>query len=637
MRLLKVVPIAFGFALWISPSVSDTIAQSEAQTVITVENVHQLEQLAIAGRGEFHDMAWSPDASKLAVATDAGIWVYDAPTLATSHFLDGHTHSVWGVAWSLDGTWLASASSDGTVRVWDVANSETEHVLEGFFTAQQDIGYSRDNTQLVLAEPNGAVRIWDVTTGQLLSELGTLPDLASENEIYSLELSPDVSYIAYGKEDGSVLVRETRAGETIAVLEGNASSGGVYKVRWSPDGARLAVQSGNLDGVVTIWEMASRQTSKTFASEYLSVLAWSPDNRMLVIALGLFENSKMWLWDTSSGEIPIPFAEPYSGYKYGSWSPNGSWLATWSGDSSVRILDGVHQIEVASSFGHASAGGIAFAGDQSQIATLSFSSRTIFFWNILTGQLEARDQDFATFPHDVLQSPDGKRIALVASYATVGGTKDTYISVSDDSGIELHYPTHFLQVDLGQVQWSSDSSHLVIPIVDVSGGCLDTSDSPCSVGTHIVNVETGTEVIIEQLFCTETAVWSPDGTQVAGIDQDIGYIWDAATWDVIRTFSAASCKNRLQWLADGSDVQVINVDRWLPARTWPLAWSPDLSLIITRGDYGVIQFWDTRTATLVHELNFPAYHVGQVAWSPDGTRIAFDTGSGIVRIWGIPE
>ena len=48
-------------------------------------------------------------------------------TGTTRATLRGHTGSVWSVAISGDGTWLATASEDETVRIWDVMSMPGEN------------------------------------------------------------------------------------------------------------------------------------------------------------------------------------------------------------------------------------------------------------------------------------------------------------------------------------------------------------------------------------------------------------------------------------------------------------------------------------------------------------------------------
>jgi WD40 repeat protein len=70
---------------------------------------------------EMWALAWSPDGTRLATADAAGTAeVWDASTGAQLFVLEGHAGDVTDVSWSPDGTRLATAGTDGTVKVWQV-------------------------------------------------------------------------------------------------------------------------------------------------------------------------------------------------------------------------------------------------------------------------------------------------------------------------------------------------------------------------------------------------------------------------------------------------------------------------------------------------------------------------------------
>ena len=57
------------------------------------------------------------------------VWSVVSSTKVTT--LKGHASSVWSVAFSKDGKYLASGSTDSTVKVWTVDNFKILATLKG--------------------------------------------------------------------------------------------------------------------------------------------------------------------------------------------------------------------------------------------------------------------------------------------------------------------------------------------------------------------------------------------------------------------------------------------------------------------------------------------------------------------------
>ena len=125
--------------------------------------------LARLGKGRIGSgdraVAYSPDSTRIAVASDIGIWLYDAATGAEAALLTGHTSWVRSVSFSLDGQTLASASDDKTVRLWDVANGQELAILQGHMDGVLSVSYSPDGSTLASASSDGMIHLWDVSGG----------------------------------------------------------------------------------------------------------------------------------------------------------------------------------------------------------------------------------------------------------------------------------------------------------------------------------------------------------------------------------------------------------------------------------------------------------------------------------------
>jgi serine/threonine protein kinase/WD40 repeat protein len=113
------------------------------------------------------DASFSPDSERIAIAkgTDSeagvGVWIHDVASGDVITTLTAHHNIVFSVAWSPDGTRLATGANDNTIRIWDAETFETLLVLRGHESYVHDVAWSPDGTQLASASGDGTVRLWD--------------------------------------------------------------------------------------------------------------------------------------------------------------------------------------------------------------------------------------------------------------------------------------------------------------------------------------------------------------------------------------------------------------------------------------------------------------------------------------------
>ena len=110
------------------------------------------------GKGRIAGIAYSPDGTRLAVASSIGIWLYDTQTGAEVALLTGHTRGVSSVAFSPDGTTLASGGWNRTVRLWDGHTGQHKATLE--------LGRLANGVSSIAFSPDGitlAAGSWDHT------------------------------------------------------------------------------------------------------------------------------------------------------------------------------------------------------------------------------------------------------------------------------------------------------------------------------------------------------------------------------------------------------------------------------------------------------------------------------------------
>ena len=123
------------------------------------------------GKGIVRKLKFSPDGTRLAVASSIGTWIYDAYTGKELGLYTGHTSLVESVSYSPDGKTIASGSRDNTIRLWDATTGKHLNTLTGHADSVKSVSYSPDGKMIASGSWDNTIRLWDATTGKHLNTL----------------------------------------------------------------------------------------------------------------------------------------------------------------------------------------------------------------------------------------------------------------------------------------------------------------------------------------------------------------------------------------------------------------------------------------------------------------------------------
>ncbi len=282
------------------------------------------------GSDIIYDVAFSPDGTTLASAdNDSTVKLWSASTGQLLQSLEKHSKSVFGVAFSPDGSRLASASPDDSLIVWDVPSGDVLLSVPTQF-GLWTVAYSKDGRLLAAAGDTTEVDLWNVSTPAFTATLH-----ATGKNISRVDFSPDGRLLVAGGDDGVVHVWDAAQGTSFEDLKGH--SGHISTSRFSPSGKYIV--SGDTQGVILIWGVQSgapaplRKYTSDDASAINDVI-FTPDGKYLISA---HASNAIHIWNVRSGTL-VRTLEGHTDTVNGlSITPDGRILASSSSDGTIRL------------------------------------------------------------------------------------------------------------------------------------------------------------------------------------------------------------------------------------------------------------------------------------------------------------
>ncbi|OQD86920.1 hypothetical protein PENSOL_c082G12047 [Penicillium solitum] len=542
-----------------------------------------------------------------------------SPCLQT---LEGHTGSVDSIAWSPDGSRLASASADSTVRIWDPVTGQCASTLKGHSSYVNSIAWSQDGSRLASASHDNTVRIWDPATGQCISTFEGHSDSA-----FSIAWSQDRGRLASASHDNTVRVRNPATGQYALILKGHSDS--VVSIAWSQDGSRLA--SASHDNTVKIWNPATGQCASTLKGHSDSVvsIAWSQDGSRFVSAS---HDNTVRIWDPATGQCASTL-EGHSNYIYSiAWSQDGSQLASGSYDKTVKVWHPATGQCTSTLEGHiGSVLSIAWSQDGSQLASAS-TDHTIRIWDPATGQCVSILEAHSSSVNSIAWLQDGSRLA--------SASHDKTVRIWDPSTGQCASTLKGHSDSVVSIAWSQDGSRLASGSYDDIVRIWDPATGQCA-----LTLEGHSDSV-------DLIAWSQDGSRLASASYDHTIrIWDPATGQCTLTLEGHSNSIlSITWSQDGRRLASASTD--LTIRIWDpatgqcvpiskgyirlvnsIAWSQDGSRLASVSVDKTVRIWDPATGNCTSTLEGHSGPVDSIAWSQDGSRLASASRDKTVRIW----
>ncbi len=485
-----------------------------------------------------------------------------------------HDGPVRSVAFSPDGTKIATGSEDGTARVFDAAASG-ELCRLNHDGPVRSVAFSPDGTKVAtgsgqLLSAMGSARVFDAATGAELCRLD------HDGSVRSVAFSPNGTKVVTGSNDRSARVFDAATGAELCRLD---HDGWVRSVAFSPNGTKVA--TGSEDGSARVLDTETHVLlCQLRHGDWLLAVAFGADGAK--VATGSADGSARVLDAVTGAQLcRLDHGGPVNAVAF---SPNGARVATGSDDGSARVLDAVTGAHLSRLDYGGRVRSVAFSPDGMRVATGSDDGSARIL-DAVTGTQLLR-LDHRDWVRAVAFSPNGTKVAT--------GSDDGSTQVFDA----------FTAAQLCHLYCDSPVNAIVF---STDGTKVATASRD---GTaRVFEAATGAEVCrLDHDGGVWAVMFSPDGTKVATASRD----------GTARVFEAAT----------GAEACRLDHDGGVRSATF----TPDGTKVATASDDGTARVFEAATGTEVCRLDHDG-GVWAVMFSPDGTKVATASYDGSARVW----
>ena len=522
-----------------------------------------------------------------------------------------HADRVNALAYSPDGTALASASRDGTVKVWDLGNGREIATYRGHADQPDDPTKGGSNVlgvtdvafhpkEKVIASASGnQVHTWDPATGKAIKTVVHLGK--TDKPIKAIAYSPDGKRLAVGSDDGILRVVEADTGK--AVFTSPSRNARIEKVAFSPNGKLVALGDSNMQVAVYVPEGKGNQLAMSIQGVDLGEVmgvAFSADSGS-VFTCGRDGKARL-----TAGPSPDGATAPTTATK----------LREYTGHSG-------------------SVTGLALTADGKLLVT-SGEDKTVRVWDVASGKQMRSFQGHMTKATAVAARGDGRQVA--------SASEDGAIRVWDLNTTDDHRAMSEAKESLWAVAISADGKRLAAAGADKK--------------IRVYDPETGTlEATLDAGAAMTALAFLPDGNRlVAGGGDKVVKVWDVTGKKVLKDLPghalavlavAASDDGKLV-VSGSADASVRGFDPDGGKELWKwAARKAACGVSIRKGNKhvavgladGGLTILDVTGATPKELSSLGAHTAGVacVAFSADGNRLASVGGDGAIRVWSVAE